>query len=196
VAAARTRHPGVDVRLAPAEHLPFPDGAFDAALAQLVVHFMSDPVAGLAEMARVTRIGGLVGACVWDHAGGNGPLGLFWDTARSVDPGAPDESQLPGVREGHLAELFAAAGLQHVVSTAITAQLEHPNFEEWWEPFQLGVGPAGGFVATLDPERQGWLREACRARLPDHAFTVTAVAWAAVGRSTGAPARTERMARS
>ena len=86
VAAARERHPGVDVRQASAEQLPFPDDAFDAALAQLVVHFMSDPVAGLGEMARVTRPDGVVAACVWDHAGGKGPLSAFWDAARELDP--------------------------------------------------------------------------------------------------------------
>ena len=69
VAAAKARHPGVEVQRASAESLPFDDGAFDAALAQLVVHFMADPVAGLREMARVTRPGGVVAACVWDHAG-------------------------------------------------------------------------------------------------------------------------------
>jgi len=79
VAATRKRHPGVDVRRSPAEHLPFPNGTFDAALAQLVVHFMNDPVAGLAEMRRVTRRNGVVAACVWDHGGGMGPLRIFWD---------------------------------------------------------------------------------------------------------------------
>ena len=68
VAAARERHPGVDVQESPAETLPFADGIFDAALAQLVVHFMADPVQGLSEMGRVTRAGGVVAACVWDHA--------------------------------------------------------------------------------------------------------------------------------
>jgi ubiquinone/menaquinone biosynthesis C-methylase UbiE len=106
VAAARARYPGVDVQQASAEQLPFPDHSFDAALAQLVVHFMSDPVAGLAEMARVTRHGGVVAACVWDHAGGRGPLSLFWQAARELDPDVHDESQLPGGREGHLVELF------------------------------------------------------------------------------------------
>ena len=72
VAAARERHPGVTVEQAAAEALPFADDSFDAALAQLVVHFMTDPVAGLQEMARVTRGGGLVAACVWDHGGGRG----------------------------------------------------------------------------------------------------------------------------
>src|SRR5437879_5864802 len=75
VAAARERHPDSDVRRAAAEELPFEDETFDAALAQLVVHFMADPVRGLAEMARVTRSGGLVAACVWDHAGGQTPIG-------------------------------------------------------------------------------------------------------------------------
>jgi ubiquinone/menaquinone biosynthesis C-methylase UbiE len=73
-AAARQRLPDVDIQQAQAEQLPFPDAVFDAALAQLVVHFMADPVAGLREMGRVTRPGGVVAACVWDHAGGRGPL--------------------------------------------------------------------------------------------------------------------------
>ena len=77
VAAARERFPGIAVQQAPAEQLPFPDDRFDAALAQLVVHFMADPLAGLREMRRVTRPGGGVAACVWDHAGGRGPLGVF-----------------------------------------------------------------------------------------------------------------------
>ena len=74
VAATRARFPEVDVRAGVAEALPFDDDSVDLALAQLVVHFMSDPVAGLSEMRRVTRPGGTVAACVWDHAGGSGPL--------------------------------------------------------------------------------------------------------------------------
>src|ERR1035437_5169468 len=69
VRATRERLPGVNVVRASAEHLPFPEGSFDTVMAQLVVHFMADAVAGLAEMARVTRSGGVVAACVWDHAG-------------------------------------------------------------------------------------------------------------------------------
>ena len=88
VEAARARHPGVDVRLGSAEQLPFPDDTFDAALAQLVVQFMSDPAAGVGEMARVTRPGGAVVACVWDHGGGQGPLSPLWDAARALDPGS------------------------------------------------------------------------------------------------------------
>src|SRR4029079_11284314 len=111
VAAARERQPGVDVRLAAAEQLPFGDDEFDAALAQLVVHFMSDPVAGLREMRRVTRPGGVVAACVWDHAGGRGPLSPLWEAAHALDPNVRDESELPGARHGDLKRLFEAAGL-------------------------------------------------------------------------------------
>ena len=142
------------MRQASAERLPFPDGTFDAALAQLVVHFMSDPVGGLAEMARVTRRDGVVAACVWDHAGGSGPLSLFWQAARELDPEVDDESQLAGAREGHLAELFEAAGLREIEETVLSADLEHASFEEWWEPFTGGVGPAGAYVASLDADRQ------------------------------------------
>jgi SAM-dependent methyltransferase len=181
VAAARERNPGVVVEQAAAERLPFPDDAFDVALAQLVVHFMADPVAGLAEMARVTRRDGVVAACVWDHAGEQGPLSLFWQAARQLDPGVHDESDLAGAREGHLLELFRAAGLREVESTTIAATLEHRTFEDWWEPFTHGVGPAGAHVAGLDAERQARLREICRELSGGEPFTVTARAWAARG---------------
>ncbi|MGO9975123.1 MAG: class I SAM-dependent methyltransferase [Solirubrobacteraceae bacterium] len=100
VAAVGARYPGVRVQPAAAEELPFEDRLFDAALAQLVVHFMADPVMGLSEMARVTQPRGVVAACVWDHAGGRGPLGLFWAAARELDPDVEDESQLAGVPPG------------------------------------------------------------------------------------------------
>jgi SAM-dependent methyltransferase len=180
VAAARLRNPGVDVVQASAERLPYPSLAFDAAIAQLVVHFMPDPTSGLAEMARVTRPGGVVAACVWDHAG-QGPLSLYWRAARMIDPGVDDESELPGVREGHLAELFEAAGLHEIDDGVLWVSLEHATFEAWWEPFTTGVGPAGTFLASLSAVRQAELRETCRAMIPSTPFTVTARAWAARG---------------
>ena len=181
VEAARERHPGVDVQLAPAESLPFPDGSFDVALAQLVVHFMSDPVGGIREMARVVRPGGTVVACVWDHAGERSPLTPFWHAARELDPDAGDESAMPGAREGHLIELFEEAGLGDVVGTVLIARVEHATFAAWWELFTLGVGPAGGYVAGLDAESREALRERCRASLGDGPFVIEGRAWAAKG---------------
>ncbi len=188
VTAAAQRHPGVDVRLASAESLPFPDESFDATLAQLVVHFLADPVAGLSEIARVVRPGGVVAACVWDFAGERGPLGPFWAEARSVDPEIHYESQLPGARSGHLPELFAAAGLSNVADTELAVRRSYDGFEAWWEPFTLGVGPGGRAVASMTDEQRDRLRDRCRSVLPDGPFELTAVAWAARGVVTGASA--------
>jgi SAM-dependent methyltransferase len=181
VAAARERYPTVSVQQATAEQLPFEDDAFDAALAQLVVHFMSDPAAGVAEMRRVTRRRGVVAACVWDHAGGQGPLSVFWEVAAELDAEVVDESRLVGSREGDLQRLFEDAGLTGVEETALTVSLEHPSFEEFWEPYTFGVGPVGVYLAGLDGERQGQLRERCREKLPDPPFVLTARAWTARG---------------
>jgi SAM-dependent methyltransferase len=181
VAAARERHPDARVELASAEELPFADDDFDAALAQLVVLFMSDPGAGVAEMRRVTRPDGVVAACVWDHAGGQGPLSPFWDVVRELDPDVHDESDLVGAREGDLTRVFDAAGLRDVEETALSVSLEHPTFEDWWEPYTFGVGPAGAYVAKLDAEGRARLREACREALPEAPFVLTPRAWTARG---------------
>ncbi|MEO6503226.1 MAG: class I SAM-dependent methyltransferase [Jatrophihabitantaceae bacterium] len=182
VSAIRQRLPGVDVGQARAERLPFPDRSFDLVLAQLVVHFLNDPVAGIAEMARVARPGGVVAACVWDHAGSLGPLGVFWRAARDLDPNARDESALPGTREGHLVELFASAGLHPVEQTALTVSASFADADAWWQPFTLGVGPVGTYVAGLDPEHRERLRARCAELLPQGPFIVEATAWTAKAR--------------
>jgi SAM-dependent methyltransferase len=177
VAAARDRLPGVDVREATAEQIPFPDGAFDVTLAQLSVHFMTDPVAGLREMARVTRPGGMVAACVWDHAGGRSPVALVWQAAAQLDPSAPDESGLAGVRDGHLVSLFAAAGLDTAQQTTLTVAAQHASFEEWWEPFTLGVGPAGEYVQSLAEGPRNQLRGRLRELAGEQPVKISATAW-------------------
>jgi SAM-dependent methyltransferase len=183
VEAAHDRFPDVTVLQAAAEDLPFADGTFDAVLAQLVVHFLPDPVAGIRELARVTKTGGTVAACVWDFTGDEGPLNLFWAAAGALDPSVEGESHLPGARAGHLAELFASAGLRDVEDGALVITVHHPSFEDWWEPFTLGVGPGGSYVASLAPSRVDRLREECRRRLPQAPFSLSARAWAARGRA-------------
>jgi SAM-dependent methyltransferase len=181
VAATGARFPEADVRPAVAEQLPFPDDSFDVTAAQLVVHFMTDPVAGLREMARVTRPTGVVAACVWDHAGGGGPLAGFWRAVRELDPDAHDESGLAGAREGHLAELFEAAGLTGVEPTTLTVRVGFTGFADWWEPFTLGVGPAGAYVGGLDAAHREALRARCAEQLPSGPFEVAATTWAVRG---------------
>lgn len=183
VAAARARLPEVDVRRGAVEALPFPDGGFDITLAQLVVHFMADAEAGLSEMARVTRADGVVAACVWDHAGERGPLSTFWQAVRDLDPEAADESKFAGAREGHLVELFTKVGLRNVEPAILTVRVGFATFHDWWEPFTLGVGPAGAYVAVLDAGRRDALQARCAELLPRTSFEIEASAWTAIGRA-------------
>jgi SAM-dependent methyltransferase len=183
VAAIKTRFPEVDVHSGVAEHLPFPDNSFDLATAQLVVPFMTAPVSGLGEMARVTRPGGLVAASVWDHAGGGSPLSTFWQAVHDVTPEADDEAEVAGAREGHLAELCEAAGLKEVKPKTLTVTVQFATFADWWEPFTLGVGPAGAHVAQLDEGQRDVLAARCTQLLPPAPFTVAASAWCVLARA-------------
>lgn len=179
-AALRERLPGVEVRQGVAEALPYADAAFDLTVAQLVVHFMTDPVAGLREMARVTAPGGRIGATTWDFGGGRAPLSLFWRAARDLDPSVEDESDEPGARAGHLLELFAAAGLTDARDGTLAVTRRYEDFEDWWQPYTLGVGPAGAHVAGLSAEHRDALRGRLRSLLPDGPIVVEAVAWSVV----------------
>jgi SAM-dependent methyltransferase len=183
VAAVRARFGEVDVREAVAEQLPFSDGAFDIVLAQLVVHFMTDPVAGLAEMRRVAQPGGRVAACVWDHGADGGPLSAFWRAARDLDPDAPDERNMAGVREGHLAELSEAAGLTDIAPSTLIVTVGFTSFDQWWDPFLLGVGKVGAYLSRLDPIHLAALRDHCASVMPEPPFMVEASAWCVVGRA-------------
>jgi len=177
VSSLRKSHPDWSVRQGSAESMPFADEQFDRTLAQLVVHFMTDPVEGLREMSRVTRPGGVVAASVWDHAGDAGPLAAFWRAARDLDPTVRDESGLPGVRQGHLESLFEAAGMPGPRSTVLRVAIHCQTFDDWWTPFTLGVGPAGEYVASLAVEDRERLRLHCFAAMPTAPFTVDGRAW-------------------
>ena len=187
--ALRARLPGADVRLAAAESLPFEDGAFDASFAQLVVNFMGDPAAGVGEMRRVTRPGGAVAACVWDYPGEMTLLRAFWDVAAELDPEGVREvderTQMPFARQGELAGLWRQAGLEEVEDGEITVAAEYESFDDLWEPFAVGVGPAGRYAASLEPGPQKALEDEYHRRLsvPDGAFRLEARAWFALGRA-------------
>jgi SAM-dependent methyltransferase len=181
VDAIRERHPGVDVRHGVAERLPFGGGVFDAALSQLVVHFMTDPAAGLREMARVTRPGGVVAASVWDLVGGRSPISPFWVAARTIDPDARSELAVRGGRRGDLLALLTEAGLHDVTEVDQAAAVEHATFDDWWQPFTLGVGPAGAYLVAQDAARQEAIRAVAHEQLGDGPFSIPSFAWAARG---------------
>jgi ubiquinone/menaquinone biosynthesis C-methylase UbiE len=181
VEANRERHSGVEVHQAGAERLPFADDVFDAALAQLVVQFMTDAVAGVSEMARVTRPSGVVAACVWDFGTGRSPLSAIWSAAAEIDP-TVGEGDRVGVRPGELTAVFERAGLDAVEEGEVEVTVELESFDAWWEPMTLGVGPVGGWLAKQPDDVRDRVRERCRELYPDAPGIRTAVAWAARGR--------------
>jgi SAM-dependent methyltransferase len=186
-AACRERVPGADVRGGAGEELPFAEGNFDAALAQLVVNFMTDAERGVGEMARVVRGGGTVAACVWDYADGMTMLRAFWDAALEVAPGeaaSADEARMPYCNPEELLKLWRAVGLRETEVGELAVSADYESFEDLWVPLPTGLGPAGAFCASLDPERQEALRLAFRRRLgdPSGPFSLPARAWYAVGR--------------
>jgi SAM-dependent methyltransferase len=185
VAACSERVPGADVRLSTAEGLPWPDAAYDVVVSQLVLNFVSDADAALAQMCRVARPGAVLSSCTWDYAEGMQMLRTFWDAAREVDPSALSQGEtMRYCTEEELAALWVRHGLVDVETTALEVTADYLDFDDFWSPFTLGVGPGGAYLATLDAERQGHLRENCRRRLgaPEGPFTLDARAVAVRGR--------------
>jgi SAM-dependent methyltransferase len=184
--ACRARVPGVEVVQAGAEALPLANESFDAVLSQLVVNFLADAQTALREIARVTRSGGIVAACVWDYAGEMTLLRAFWDAAREVEPerGADqDEASMRWCRDGELAELWTGAGLAAVRSATLRVHAGYADFEDLWAPFLAGVGPSGAFAAALGDDARTALHDAYRRRLGvgDEPFELTARARAVAG---------------
>jgi SAM-dependent methyltransferase len=186
--ACASRVPGADVRVAPAEQLPFDTGSRDAALAQLVVNFMSDAAQGVGEMGRVVRPGGVVAACVWDYAGRMTLLRAFWDAA--VGLGLPEAEERDEGRimrycqPGELGDLWRASGLSEVEVTGLVVTADYESFDSLWEPFERGVAPSGAFAQALPPSEREQLRAEYHRRLgePEPEFQLSARAWCAVGR--------------
>jgi SAM-dependent methyltransferase len=189
VERAAARADGALFVVADARALPFSGGRFDVAVAGLVLNFVPEPGEMVAEMRRVAR--GVVGAYVWDYAGKMQLLRRFWDAAVALDPGATalDEgARFPVCRPEPLRELFWVAGLGDVEVRAIDVPTVFPDFEDLWEPFLGGQGPAPGYVASLDEASRVALRERLRQSLAperDGSIRLSARAWAVKGRSGG-----------
>jgi SAM-dependent methyltransferase len=188
VAALRERFPEADVRPGRAEELPFEEGSFDAAFAQLVVNFLSDPERGVAEMLRVTRDGGVIAAAVWDYGQEMMMLTTFWESAAALDERgveARDErSRMRFRQEGGLAELWRTSGIRETQGGEIVVSASYESFDDLWAPFTAGVGPPGAYASSLEPSAQAALREDYFRRLgsPEGPFELTARAWYAVGK--------------
>jgi SAM-dependent methyltransferase len=188
LAECAARHPGIAVASGQAEALPLADASVDFALAQLVLHFVSDPSRAGAEFRRVLRPGGVAAACVWDFAGQMEMLRLFWDAALALDPEAPDEARtLRFGREGEIADLLTASGLAEITETTLVVRSRYAGFDELWSGFLAGVGPAGSYCVALPEDHRQALREALFRRMdcPTGEFMLSATARCASGRSPG-----------
>jgi SAM-dependent methyltransferase len=182
----REQLPGADVRVAAAEELPFADDSFDGAFAQLVVNFMSDAERGVGEMKRVVGPGGTVAACTWDYADQMTMLRAYWDAAHEVAPeeaAQADENTMRYSNVAELTDLWRQVGLDDVKGGELRVSAGYEDFDDLWTPFPSGIGPAGAFCASLEPERQEALRAAFARRLgdPSGPFELRARAWYAVG---------------
>jgi SAM-dependent methyltransferase len=179
--ALAERLPGVEVHRTGAESLPLADGSVDLAVAQLVVHFMTDPALGVREMRRVLRDGGGIALSVWDFAGERAPLSLFWRAARELDGDVDDESGRAGAAAGQLAALLREAGFRDVRDGELTVTSDYRDAADWWEPYTLGVGPAGEYLAGLDAAHREAIRRRCSELLGERYGTgpivVEATAW-------------------
>jgi SAM-dependent methyltransferase len=172
--------------------IPLGDASVDVTVSGLVLNFVPDPRAGLAEMARVTASGGTIAAYVWDYAGKMELMRYFWDAAVELDPNAAtlDEGpRFPLCRPEALTQLFAGAGLTGIEVRSIDIPTRFATFDDYWQPFLGGQGPAPAYAMSLDESMRSRLRERLRERLPTAAngtISLIARAWAARG---------ERMAR-
>ncbi|HUF97118.1 MAG TPA: methyltransferase domain-containing protein [Ilumatobacter sp.] len=185
VTECAARHPGVQVELGRAESIPFETGGYDHAMAQLVLHFVSDPELAASEMIRVVRPGGWVSACVWDFAGGMEMLRCFWDAALEIDPGAPDEAgTMRFGRSGEISQLFESARMAEVVESTLQVSSSYADFDELWNGYLAGVGPAGAYCVALPADDRQRLRTALFRRLgePTGSLELGAIARFAVGR--------------
>jgi SAM-dependent methyltransferase len=163
---------------------PLDDAAVDVVVSGLVLNFVPDPTAALHEMARVTVKGGTIGAYVWDYAGRMELMRFFWDAAVELDPdaGKLDEGiRFPQCNPAALEALFAGAGLQQVSVRPIDIPTSFANFDEYWQPFLGGQGPAPAYAMSIDETARARLRERIRQRIPiadDGSISLIARAWA------------------
>lgn len=164
--------------------IPLDDASVDVVVSGLVLNFVPDQRAALAEMARVTGSGGTIGAYVWDYAGKMEFMRFFWDAAVELNPDAAgmDEGvRFPLCRPEALVELFAGAGLNGVEVTAIDIPTPFTTFEDYWQPFLGGQGPAPAYAMSLDDAARARLRDRIREHIPveaDGSISLTARAWA------------------
>ena len=185
----RVTDPRASFEIGDAAALPLPDGTADAAVSGLVLNFVSDPVAMLAEMRRVTRGDGRVGAYVWDYAEGMAIMRHFWDAAIEQDPavaGKAESLQFEICRPGPLRDAFEQAGLHDVDVRPIDVPTVFHEFDDYWQPFLMATAPAPRHAMSLSDSDREDLRRRLQTRLPsapDGSIHLVARAWGVTSRA-------------
>jgi SAM-dependent methyltransferase len=188
-AKARGADSRINFQTADACAIPFADGTFDLTLSMLVLAFIPEPHRAVREMARVTKPGGTVAACMWDLRGGLVFGRMFWDTAAALDPKAVEARRVsmsrPITRRGGIAGEFNAAGLREVHESVLTIAMNFADFENFWAPFEGRDSGFAVYVSSLDAAQKDKFKSALRLAYldgaPDGPRTYFASAWAARG---------------
>jgi SAM-dependent methyltransferase len=190
IAYARSRNlfpDRVSFQLGDAQELHFPDESFRTSLSLLVFNFIPDSRKALREVRRVTKPGGRISAAVWDYGAGMRMLRVFWDAAVAIDAraGKLDERHMPLCRAGELSQLWRQGGLENVHEEPLDITMRFRSFADYWDPFQLGQGPAGTYVRSLGRDELQALRGEVKRRLSlsaeDVPFALPARVWAVRG---------------
>ncbi|MEP7181161.1 MAG: methyltransferase domain-containing protein [Betaproteobacteria bacterium] len=186
---ARERLEGnAELLLGNAMELPLQDSSVDVVVSGLVLNFVPDPAAGVAEMRRKTVVAGTIAAYVWDYAGKMELMRHFWDVAGELNSDARhlDEGvRFPLCRPNALTSVFEDAGLVDIAVAPIEIDTRFRDFDDYWTPFLGGQGPAPSYAMSLDEPSRTRLRDRIRERLPvqgDGSIPLVARAWAVRGR--------------
>lgn len=188
LARDRVRDERVRFDIGDARDLPFEANKYDVVVSGLVLNFIPDLQAGISEMVRVVRPGGLIAGYVWDYAGQMELMRYFWDAAVELKPEDLERDEgrrFPICQPAPLKELFAGAELRNAQVQSIDVPTHFRDFNDYWTPFLGGQFPAPDYAISLSQEDRAALRERIRETLPieaDGSIKLIARAWAVRGR--------------
>ena len=138
-------------------------------------------------MRRVTSKNGTVAVYIWDYAGKMEFLNHFWNAVVELNPGASNLHEglrFPDSNAEQLIKIFKRTGFSQIVTTPLDIVTGFRNFDDYWQPFLGGQGPAPTYVAQLNESDRNRLSERLRQMLAvskDDPISLSARAWAAKG---------------
>lgn len=170
-----------------AQELPVLSEMYDIAVSGLVLNFVPEPLRMVREMKRAVRSGGTVALYVWDYAGKMQFMRHFWNAAATLDAAARDLDEgirFPICHPNSLMQVFREAELTNIETHPIDIDTDFKDFDDYWNPFLGGQGPAPGYLMSLNDEQRNRLRNGIQNSLPfalDGSIPLTARAWAIRG---------------